>query len=297
MTATPRVAELEQGTIEYRVHGSDGPVIVLLHGALVDGRVWEPVLEQLSSAATVVVPELPLGAHRIPMPVTADLSVHGVVELIDSLLAHLDLTDVTIVGSDTGSVYCQVMAVHRPDRLAGIVLTPGDMFEQFPPRVFKHLGLLSRLPDPVVRVLMWHVTTEAGKYLPTNFGWMLKRRIPKDVTDGWVLPSLRDRRILKDAKKVLASMQKAVLLENAPRLKSFTKPVLLIWATEDHFWPPAQAYRLAGMIPTARVEEVADAFTLVTWDQPTRVADLIGNFVNEEVCRAAAGPAHKEEQT
>jgi pimeloyl-ACP methyl ester carboxylesterase len=279
MPAGTQTIDLAQGTIEYRDHGSGATTVVLLHGALVDGRVWDPVVERLANTMRVIVPELPLGSHRIPMPKDADLSVFGVVDLIGDFLEHLGLNDVTIVGSDTGSVYCQVIAVRRPERIAGVILTPGDMFEQFPPKAFFHLKIASKLPDIVVKAMMWHVTLESARYLPINFGWMVKRRIPKEVTDGWVLRALHNRQIMRDAKKVLGSFQNKVLLDNAPRLRSFAKPFLLIWASEDHFWKPAQAYRLAGMLPDARVVEIADAFTLVSWDQPDRVSDLISEFV------------------
>ncbi|MHA3021671.1 alpha/beta fold hydrolase [Mycobacterium sp. BMJ-28] len=283
MPVEVQTATLNQGSIEYRDYGTSGPVVVLLHGALVDGRLWDPIIEHLAKSMRVVVPELPLGSHRIPMPPGSDLSVFGMVDLIGDLLEHLDLTDVTIVGNDTGSVYCQVIAVRRPERVAGIILTPGDMFEQFPPKAFFHLHVASKLPDIVVKALMWHVTLEGARYLPSNFGWMVKRRVPKEITDGWVLRALHDRDIMRDAKKVLGSFKSEVLLDNAPRLWSFAKPVLLIWASEDHFWKPAQAYRLAGMLPNARVEEVADAYTLVMWDQPERVAELISGFVETKI--------------
>jgi pimeloyl-ACP methyl ester carboxylesterase len=58
--------EFAQGTVRYRDEG-DGPPIVFVHGALVDGRLWEPVVDQLAGDARCVVPDLPLGAHRIAM--------------------------------------------------------------------------------------------------------------------------------------------------------------------------------------------------------------------------------------
>ena len=56
--------QLSAGTVRYRDTGSGAPV-VLIHGALVDGRLWDPVVERLD--ARCVVPDLPLGSHRIPM--------------------------------------------------------------------------------------------------------------------------------------------------------------------------------------------------------------------------------------
>ena len=37
---------LDQGTIRYHDEGS-GPTVVFIHGALVDGRLWQPVVHRL----------------------------------------------------------------------------------------------------------------------------------------------------------------------------------------------------------------------------------------------------------
>ena len=68
--------ELAQGTVRYRDEG-DGPPIVFVHGALVDGRLWEPVVDRLAGGARCIVPDLPLGAHRIAMRPDADVSPTG----------------------------------------------------------------------------------------------------------------------------------------------------------------------------------------------------------------------------
>ena len=47
--------QLAHGTVRYRDEGS-GPPIVFVHGALVDGRQWEPVVERLSGTARLIVP-------------------------------------------------------------------------------------------------------------------------------------------------------------------------------------------------------------------------------------------------
>ena len=57
---------LPQGTIEYTESG-EGPPIVFAHGLLVDGRLWRKVTPLLDDRHRCIVPNLPLGSHRIPM--------------------------------------------------------------------------------------------------------------------------------------------------------------------------------------------------------------------------------------
>ena len=53
---------------------------------------------------------------------------------------------------------------------------------------------------------------------------------------------------------------------------------MLAWATEDRFFKPAFAERLAGDIPGSRLEWIDDARTFVSEDQPERLAGLVREF-------------------
>ena len=63
-----QLLRLGDGEIEYVDTGGDHPTLVLLHGALMDERLWLPVVQELSGRARCVIPVLPMGAHRIPRP-------------------------------------------------------------------------------------------------------------------------------------------------------------------------------------------------------------------------------------
>ncbi len=59
----------------YSDTGGDGPVVVLLHGVLIGGTLWDTVTDGLRDRYRCIVPELPFGAHTTPMPGDADLSL------------------------------------------------------------------------------------------------------------------------------------------------------------------------------------------------------------------------------
>lgn len=94
--------ELSAGIIEYEDTGGSGPVVVLLHGLVMDGSVWRHVVRELRADHRCVVPTLPVGGHRRPMRADADLSLHGLAKLQAEFLEALDLRDVTLVGNDLG---------------------------------------------------------------------------------------------------------------------------------------------------------------------------------------------------
>jgi pimeloyl-ACP methyl ester carboxylesterase len=265
--------ELAQGTIRYRDEGS-GPPIVFVHGALVDGRLWEPVVERLQDSARCVVPDLPLGAHRIALG--ADLTPRGVAHLIADLVAALDLRDATLVGNDTGGALCQLLVTSRPERIGGLVLTNCDAFDNFPPAAFRGLVVAARLR--LLTALMQPMRIRPLRKTPLAFGWLSKRELPAELLASWVDPFLSDAGVRRDTRRLLAAVRRAELLDNTARLSEFDRPVLIAWAPEDRFFPLDHARRLAAIFPAARLVEIPDAYTFISLDQPKRLADLIREF-------------------
>ena len=126
---------LPQGTVRYEEIGA-GPPVVFVHGILVDGTLWDLVTPRLAGDLRCVVPDLPLGSHRVAMNADADLSPAGVARLVGDLLAALDVEDVTLVGNDTGGAISQLVALDHGERVGRLVLTNCDCFEVFPPKEF-----------------------------------------------------------------------------------------------------------------------------------------------------------------
>jgi pimeloyl-ACP methyl ester carboxylesterase len=277
---------LPQGTIRYRDEGT-GPTIVFVHGALVDGRLWDPVVERLRDRFRCVVPDLPLGSHKVALHPDADLSPHGIARLIAAVLERLELTDVTLVGNDTGGALCQLLVVAEPERVGRLVLTDCDAFEDFPPKAFKSLVIAAKVPG-ALRAGLAPMRIRALQRLPIAYGWLTRRAVPQDVIDGWVRPALQDRGVLRDARKALSQLDPRILLDNTPKLTSFDRPVLLLWSREDKFFKIDHAHRLAKIFPDARVQELTDAYTFVSWDQPGRVAEEVGGFAGQAAGSVAA---------
>ena len=274
--------ELSAGHIRYRDTGS-GPTIVFIHGVLVNGTLWRKVVPELEDRFRCIVPDLPLGSHTIPMKPSADLSPPGVARLIGEFIEELDLRDVTLVANDTGGALTQILMAEKPERVARVVLTPCDAFDNFLPPMFRPLQWLARVPGAVYPIAQ-SLRLPAARRLPLAFGWLTKRRIPNDVTAEWLRPGQTDKGIRRDIASLLKQIKPRYTNEAAERLGAFDRPVLLAWAPEDRFFPFEHARRLADILPDARIEEIDDSYTFVSEDQPQRVAQLVGDF-------AAAGAA------
>jgi pimeloyl-ACP methyl ester carboxylesterase len=66
--------DLPAGRIRYHEAGSGKPV-VFVHGYLVDGRLWDGVVDRLSDRFRCIAPDWPMGAQQIAMNRDADLSL------------------------------------------------------------------------------------------------------------------------------------------------------------------------------------------------------------------------------
>jgi pimeloyl-ACP methyl ester carboxylesterase len=270
-----REIELPAGKIRYREAGSGKPV-VFVHGFLVDGRLWDGVVDRLSERCRCFAPDWPIGAQQVAMNPDADLSPPGIAALIASFLEALDLEDVTIVGNDSGGAMSQVLVTRHPERIGRLVLTNCDTHENFPPGIFKAMPPLAKLPGGMT---VLSAPFRIGALARAAFKPFARTEIPADLIASWMAPGLSDPGVKHDAKKVTAGMNKRYTLEAAEKLRSSELPVLLTWAPGDRFFPISYAERLAKETPNARIVEIAEAKTFVPLDQPQRLAEEIGTFV------------------
>ena len=277
--------QLPQGTVRYRERGTGEP-IVFVHGALVNADLWRKVVPELAKDFRCIAPDLPLGSHTPAMNADADLSPIGNARLIADFLEALDLDRVTLVGNDTGGALCQFVVTRHPERIGRLVLTNCDAYENFPPRLFAFLFYGAKVPG-FVWALAQPMRIAAMRRLPIAFGWLSKRGIPDEISEGWIRPTLRDAGVRRDITKLLKAVRKRDLLDAATRFKDFDKPVLMAWGTEKDFFPVEDAERLAREFPQGRLEKIDDSYTYVSEDQPERLAKLIAEFAREPVAATA----------
>jgi len=275
---------LSAGTIDYLDTGGAGPVIVLLHGLLMDASLWDDMIVELAVEHLVLAPTLPLGAHRHPMNADADLSLLAIARLVEEFLDRLDLNDVTVVGNDTGGAIVQLLAAHGAARIGRIVLASCDAFDNFPPGLTgKTLVLTGKLPQAMFGLFMQQMRLRPVRRLPLAFGWLTKRGAA--ATARWMKPILHDPAIRRDTVRVLRGIaaEPQLLVDFAARLPEFDRPALVVWAGEDRVMPPEHGRRLAELLPQGRLVEIPDSYTLLPLDQPAKLARAILEFVTTPV--------------
>lgn len=266
---------LPAGTIRYREAG-EGPAVVFVHGYLVDGRLWDGVLDALGERFRCIAPDWPLASHRVAMGPDADLSPPGLAAIVADFLEALGLEDVTLVGNDSGGAISQVTLTRHPERIGRLVLTNCDTHENFPPGIFKALPPIAAVPGAVTALVQPFRIGALGRF---GFRPFTREPLPPELTASWLEPSIHDAAVRRDMRKVTVGMNKRHTLEAASRLRATGTPLLLAWAPGDRYFPISYAERLAADSGNARIVEIPDSRTFVPFDQPQRLASEIAGFV------------------
>jgi pimeloyl-ACP methyl ester carboxylesterase len=265
-------AELRAGTIEYEDTGGDGPVVVLLHGLMMDGSLWRAVVEDLRRDFRCVLPTLPLGAHRRPMRREADLSMRGIAGIVGELMEDLQLSGVTLAMNDWGGAQLLIGGPYE-ERIARLALCSCEAFDNVPPQgAARMLPYIARVPGGLAAALL-PFRLHRLRRLPMTYGPLSRRPVPREVMDRW-FAQIRRPEIRRDLRKyVLSSAQgRRDLLAASQALARFQGPALVVWAREDRLMPREHGRRLAELIPDGRLAEIADSYTLIPEDQPAQLA-------------------------
>jgi len=270
-------ADVPQGTVAYHDRGTGRP-LVFVHGALVNANLWRKVTGPLSRDFRCVVPDLPVGSHRLPLNSGADLSPPGLAKLIAGLIGELELEDPILIGNDTGGGLSQIVAANHPDSIGGLVLTSCDAFDNFPPKAFRPLVRLAAGVPGVLQGVMAPMRVSPIRRLPIAYGWLSKKPFDRRVADSYAMPVTASAGVRRDTRAAFAGLDPRQTLEAATRLPKFERPALIAWAREDRFFPPAHGERLAEILPNARLEWIDDSYTFVSEDQPERLVELIRDF-------------------
>ncbi|MGY1619551.1 alpha/beta fold hydrolase [Geodermatophilus sp. SYSU D00691] len=260
------------GPVPVRIAGT-GPPVLAVHGLLVDGRLWDGVAEHLRDTVQLVMPDLPLGAHRRPVPNRSRLTPVDIADALFDVLDHLTLRGAVLLGHDTGGALAQIAASRRPDRVAGLVLAGCDAFEHFPPPLLKPLPALVALPG-VTRAFVRALAVPPLLADPGRLNLFTARGFGRRWTADLLRPARTDPAVREDLRAFVRTIRPRTLLQASDRLADLPGQAAVVWGRRDRVFPPRDAERLAALLGTT-VTWLDDALTFVPLDRPDAVADAV----------------------
>lgn len=257
-------------TTPYWVHGPEhAPTVVLLHGATVDHRSWDPQVDALRHRFRTVAPDLRgHGSSPDRGPFDFEAAVQDVVALLDVLDRP-----VALVGLSLGGNIAQEVVFRAPDRVDALVVadstcTTADRGTLDKPLAVGLLAPMALMP-----------------------GGLFRRRAARSVSSepavrDYVLASNR-RRSPSSAVQVLIALVAALHSEPGYRLPV---PTLLLHGAQDRLGDIAPGTRAwADREPRAEYAVVPEAGHSSNQDNPDAFTDTLVSFL-DRVLPAAAEP-------
>src|SRR5258705_7133295 len=242
-TASGRISYTEQGT---------GPVALFVHGVLLNGHLWRHQLAELSDIRRAIAVDL-LAHGDTDIAPDQDVSVTANANMLEEFLDALKIDRVDLVGNDSGGGIAQIFAASYPDRVRTVTLTNCDAHDNWPPEAFKpfvEMAIAGGLRDTINAML----ADKAIYRSPQALGPAYER--PENVTDEeieiYLRPHVRTEQRTRDLQRFVAAFDNKHTVSIEPRLRQLKAPTLIVWGTDDVYFPVKWAYWLAETIPGAK---------------------------------------------
>ena len=235
------------GDIAYAASG-EGPAALFIHGVFLNADLWAAQVEALSSIRRCIAVDL-LAHGESPSPpghLTIGVQAAMVLELLDALgIDHVDL-----VGNDTGGAIAQIIAANHPGRVRSLTLTNSDVHDNFPPEAFlpvQELAIQGVLAEGLAGLATDPAAIRAA--LATSFEDV--DAIP-DATLVGFFDAFTDPQKAAALQDYIAGMEPSETVAIQSSLSTFAAPTLIVWATDDVFFPVRWAEWLEATIPGVR---------------------------------------------
>lgn len=122
--STGQYASVNGLDVYYETHGAGRP-LVLLHGGLMSGESFEPILPTLTQRHQVILPDLQ--GHGRTADIDRPIDVRLMADDVAALIEHLGLDRPDVVGYSLGGGVALHTAAKYPDRVRRLVATSANI--------------------------------------------------------------------------------------------------------------------------------------------------------------------------
>jgi pimeloyl-ACP methyl ester carboxylesterase len=242
-TPSGRIAYLEAGT---------GPVTLFVHGVVLNKHLWRHQLAGLSDIRRCIAVDL-LAHGETDIASDQDVSVTANANMLREFLDALKIDQVDLVGNDSGGGIAQIFAARHPERVRTLTLTNCDTHDNWPPEAFKpfvEMVAAGGLRDALSAML----ADKAVYRSPRALGPAYER--PESVSDEdietYLRPLVRSEQRTRDVERFVGAFDNKHTVTIEPQLRQLKAPTLIVWGTDDVYFPVKWAHWLAKTIPGAK---------------------------------------------
>jgi pimeloyl-ACP methyl ester carboxylesterase len=233
--------ETPSGHISYASAGS-GPVALFVHGVVLNKHLWRRQLTGLSDIRRCIAVDL-LAHGDTEIAPDQDVSVTANAKMLKEVLDALKIDQVDLVGNDSGGGIAQIFAALNPERVRTLTLTNCDTHDNWPPEAFKPFVDMVRaggLRDTLNAMLADKTIFRSAGALGPAY------EHPETVTDEaietYLRPLVRTEQRTRDLQRFVVAFDNKHTRLIEPQLRRLQAPTLIVWGTDDIYFPVKWAY-------------------------------------------------------
>lgn len=255
--------------------GGEGPPLLLVHGYLWSGTVWEDVFPLLGARFRVIVPDLPgFGESEKPPPARYAYGLDAFAESLVDLVAALGVGRVSVCGHSMGGAVALTLAAHHPDLVEKLVVASPVVYGS------RRGAAASITTLPVLGPLLFKQVY--GRAMFRRFfrenvyarDESLPRERIEQMFATFNAPAAREAAYAT----MLSTLDMRPLIASIPRV---TAPTLVAWGRSDRWVPVDHGRRLARELRRARFE-VFDCGHSPPEEAPASFAEVVSTFLRSK---------------
>jgi pimeloyl-ACP methyl ester carboxylesterase len=240
----------------------DGPPLVLVHGAGVDSRMWQPQLAALADEFTVVAWDEPGAGRSDDAP--AGFGLAGYAQCLGALIDSLALGAAHVAGLSWGGTVALELYRHHPERVATLILAD------------TYAGWKGSLPadDVQARIDGVRKMLAAGaRYDPPGL-------FAGDPGSEYV-ELVEEMTSAARPDSLWAQLSVMAEADQRDLLQSIAVPSLLIWGESDARSPLSVARQFEAAIPGAELVLIPGAGHVSNLERPGPFNDAVRRFCRD----------------
>jgi haloalkane dehalogenase len=237
---------VQDGLRMHYVDEGAGPPFLLLHGEPTWAFLYRRMIPPLAEGGRVVAPDL-FGFGRSDKPLRqADYSYDAHSNAVATLVAELDLRDLTLVVHDWGGPIGMRLAVEQPDRVARLViLNTGSGAGRAPsPEWLRFRELVRRVGVDFTASRLVAASCVRELDAAARAGYDAPFPTAESKAGPLAFPELVPTELDHPSAPAMLRVHEA--------MSRWEKPALVLFSDSDRVFSPAHAERLAHHIPPAR---------------------------------------------
>ncbi len=258
-----------------RSYPGAGPPLVLMHGFPDNLHLYDRLLPQLLPAREVVTFDF-LGWGRSDKPAGYPYTASNQTDDLDAVIDQLGLEQVVLVAHDASGPPAIDWALAHPGRVAALILL--NTYYAWMPQLRRPEAIFL-YSTPLLRNLARFVARSSDGLDRALYSWQVGRFIRDDDVRRELVPALYEQfraarpafwRLNSDLIGTVLSRRKKL-----PQLRSFGRPVRIIFGAEDPYLNARVARRFDALFPDSELFLLPRARHYVQVDQPAEVARLL----------------------